>query len=210
MKSGIYTITAPSGGQYIGSAVCFGSRRRQHFHLLRAGKHHNPGLQRAVAKYGIESLKFEPMLVCRKEDLIFFEQRAIDIMKPRYNACPTAGSQLGRRHSEEYKARSSASRLGKSFHTPERLALQSANMKGHKFWGLRQLTPEMKRNVSVALKGKRHADGFESLATDAQKTIIVQAYQSGVGQLTLAAQWKTSHKVIRRILVAAGVESTVT
>lgn len=207
MKTGIYTITSPSGKQYVGSAVDFAARRSAHFHLLRKEKHYNNGLQRACAKYGIDNLIFRPLLVCTPKDLIFFEQRAIDFLKPKYNACPTAGSQLGRKHRPESIAKFVASKTGRPFYrSPEGAASFAAKMTGHPFWGLRSLPAETRRKVSLSLKGGRHADGFERNATEQQKEAIVDAYLSGMGQLALAAEWKTSHKVIRRILTAAGVQ----
>lgn len=207
MKSGIYTITSPSGKQYIGSAVDFDARRRLHFHLLRKGSHHNKGLQRACAKYGIGNLVFRPLLICAPKDLIFFEQRAIDDLKPKYNACPTAGSSLGRKHRPDSIAKVVAAKTGKpNPRTPEGAASFAAKMTGHPFWGLRSLPDETRRKVSLSLKGSHHADGFESNVTEQQKEAIVDAYLSGMGQLALAAEWKTSHKVIRRILSAAGVQ----
>lgn len=207
MVSGIYTITSPSGGRYVGSAVNFGGRRRTHFHLLRNGKHHNKGLQRACAKYGIGNLVFRPLLICAPKDLIFFEQRVIDVLKPRYNACPIAGSRLGMKHHPESIAKVVAAKTGKPNHrTPEGAASFTVKMTGHPFWGLRSLSAETRRKVSLSLKGGRHADGFESNATEQQKEAIVDAYLSGMGQLALAAEWKTSHKVIRRILTAAGIQ----
>lgn len=206
MKSGIYSIVAPSGGRYVGSAVDLGSRRRMHFHLLRKGKHFNNGLQHACTKYGIPSLEFKPLLICRKGDLLLFEQRAIDILKPRYNACPIAGSQYGRSHSAESRAKMSAVKKGKSYHTAESRAALSARMLGNKLMAGRIVPPEVRAKQSASAKGKRHRDGFETLVTDIQRAEIARAYQDGTGQLMLAAQWKTSHKVIRRILAAAGVE----
>ena len=206
MNSGIYRIIAPSGGFYIGSAIDLRGRRASHFHLLRHNKHGNRGLQRACAKYGIENLKFEPIIVCRVEDLIFFEQRAIDGLKPRYNSAPVAGSQLGLKHRRSSIAKISRNRRGKGHHSPEWKAAASARLLGHPFWGLRSFSEEIKRKVSRALKGKSHRDGFEANVTDEQKATIIASYLSGVGQLALAVRWRTSHKVIRRILTAAGVE----
>jgi group I intron endonuclease len=104
-KSGIYTITAPSGKQYVGSAVNFVGRWHKHRLLLRKGIHNNSRLQAAANKYGVEKLVFSKLLVCRLEDLVMFEQRAIDILKPRYNLCPTAGSFLGYVHTDKTRAK---------------------------------------------------------------------------------------------------------
>ena len=52
ISSGIYTITSPSGNQYVGSASSFGSRWGRHLSDLRKGIHHSAQLQRAFNKYG--------------------------------------------------------------------------------------------------------------------------------------------------------------
>jgi group I intron endonuclease len=205
VKSGIYKISSPSGGFYIGSAVNFSGRRRQHFHLLRFGCHHNIGLQRACKKYGIDALKFEPIIICRREDLIFFEQRAIDVLKPKYNGCFTAGSQLGRKHSEETKAKISANRKGKGLHPPEWRRAASERLKGHPRWGPAVLSEETRKKISAAFKGKKQKHSFEVRATDAQKMEIVRDYLGGLSQPKLERKWKISHRTVRRILVAAGV-----
>jgi len=106
-KSGIYTITSPSGKQYVGSAVNIDIRCNRHKRLLRTGEHYNRVLQNAANKYGVESLVFSRLLICRIEDLVIFEQRSIDILKPSYNICLMAGSMLGYKHTNESRKRMS-------------------------------------------------------------------------------------------------------
>ncbi|MDE3023509.1 MAG: GIY-YIG nuclease family protein [Pseudomonadota bacterium] len=131
MISGIYKIIFPSGNFYIGSAVHFKRRWNHHLCNLKLGRHHNKPLQNAFNKYGEIGLKFEILLVCEKKDLIFYEQRAIDILKPEYNVCKTAGvgnfgnigsasmreklrlANLGKKASVEAKAKMRAAKLGK-------------------------------------------------------------------------------------------------
>lgn len=112
-QSGIYTITSPSGKQYVGSAVNFQRRWKKHRQEMRDGSHHNQPLGHAFKKYGLEQLEFSVLLLCRKEDLVLFEQRAIDILKPQYNMCRVAGNCLGLVHSEETIAKRAASNRGK-------------------------------------------------------------------------------------------------
>lgn len=61
-------------------------------------------MQRAWNKYGEAAFEFKKLLVCAKADLLWFEQRALDSLKPAYNICKVAGSVLGYRHTEEAKA----------------------------------------------------------------------------------------------------------
>lgn len=122
LDTGIYTITSPSGRKYVGSAVSFRARWRLHLIELRAGRHHCKPLQRAYAKYGETGLIFERLLVCAREHLIAFEQRAIDVygFTTLYNVNPVAGSRLGARSTPEHCARISAAQRGKKL-SPEHI-----------------------------------------------------------------------------------------
>jgi group I intron endonuclease len=101
LNSGIYTITSPSGKMYVGSAKDFDYRWSKHSYDLRKGVHHCKLLQSASNKYGFSNLVFKRLLVCELKDLLFYEQRAIDILKPEYNIAKIAGSNLGIKHSPE-------------------------------------------------------------------------------------------------------------
>lgn len=105
MNTGIYQITnLHNGKSYVGSAVSFRNRWREHLRQLANGDHHSKVMQRAWDKYGEATFEFKKLLVCAKSDLIWFEQRAIDALQPAYNICKVAGSVLGYRHTEEAKA----------------------------------------------------------------------------------------------------------
>jgi group I intron endonuclease len=76
------------------------------------GRHHNEPLQRAFEKYGESGLSFSILLICSKDQLLDYEQRALDILNPEYNVCRVAGSHLGIKRSAETSARmSEAQRL---------------------------------------------------------------------------------------------------
>lgn len=102
MSAGVYQIVAPSGRRYIGSAVNFDSRWRVHRHHLRKGTHHSMPLQAAWNKYGSQ-LRFEKLLICNRENVVFYEQIAIDGLHPEMNVSPTAGNSLGYKHTPETK-----------------------------------------------------------------------------------------------------------
>src|ERR1700692_287526 len=95
MNTGIYAITSPSGKCYVGSSVDIKKRWQRHRRELKQRIHFNPKLQSAYNKYGEENIVFTMLLVCSREDLIMYEQRAIDTIKPHYNAAKIAGSTLG-------------------------------------------------------------------------------------------------------------------
>lgn len=111
MNSGIYQISFPSGRRYIGSAKNFAIRWRGHKTKLKAGKHCNRILQAAWDKYEGAAL-FERLLICAPEDLLFYEQMAIDSLSPEINVLTVAGSSLGYKHTEETKAKFKNRRRG--------------------------------------------------------------------------------------------------
>lgn len=105
MNTGIYQITnLHNGKSYVGSAVSFSKRWKEHLRQLYNGNHHSTVMQRAWDKYGEAAFGFKKLLVCAKADLLWFEQRAIDVLKPAYNICKIAGSVLGYRHTPEARA----------------------------------------------------------------------------------------------------------
>lgn len=131
MNSGIYRIVSPSGNEYIGSALLFNRRFAKHRHELKTRKHHCKPLQSAYEKYGLENLRFEILIVCKADDLIFYEQLVIDSFRPSYNMCKKAGSALGiKRSPETCKRLSEANKLW--VRTPEIRAAMSAGRKGMK------------------------------------------------------------------------------
>lgn len=160
MKCGIYVIeNKVSGTIYVGSAVDFNRRWSAHRHQLRRGSHASNHLQSAWNKYGPDAFTFRRLIICGRENLIYFEQRAIDAMHPGYNVCRVAGSTLGRKYSEETlaklravkpsaetRARMSESQKGRK-HSDETKAKLSAAFKGIK------LSPERRAILSRSLKG---------------------------------------------------------
>ena len=110
-RSGIYSITnTVTGHQYIGSAINLSKRKREHMAALRRGDHGNVPLRRAWWKHGEDCFRFSALLLCNASNLLFYEQRAIDVFQPIYNICKVAGSRLGARYSEEAKRRLSEQR----------------------------------------------------------------------------------------------------
>lgn len=103
MMMGIYSLTSPSGKSYIGSTLNCKRRQNQHFRDLKKGTHHNQKLQAAWEKY--RKLDFRVIIVCRKEDLFFYEQLCLDKLKPAYNINPSAVGARGLKWSEESKAK---------------------------------------------------------------------------------------------------------
>jgi group I intron endonuclease len=140
MESGIYQImNIIDNKKYIGSATSLYSRRIRHFYDLENNIHGNRYLQRAYNKYGKKSFKFKILLFCDKQNLIFYEQRAINAFKREelYNICLVAGSSLGIKHSEETKRKKS----------------ETQSKENHPMWG-KHHSEESKRKISLSHIGK--------------------------------------------------------
>ena len=76
------------------------------------GAHHSRHLQASWNKHGEACFAFEAIDFCRPEKLLEVEQHYIDSINPSFNVCKTAGSTLGRNHSEETRAKISKRRTG--------------------------------------------------------------------------------------------------
>jgi len=121
-KSGIYAIINHINAKfYVGSAVNLAGRKRQHWHLLKNGKHHSQHLQAAWNKYGDAAFGFYPLFECEKTDLVAFEKIVMEQLRPEYNMALVAGSQLGMKHTDVTCAKMSETRKGLPL-TPAQLA----------------------------------------------------------------------------------------
>ena len=171
--SGVYIITAISGKQYVGSAINFASRWRVHKHHLRNGTHPNAKLQAAWNKHGAVSFKFERLLICDREDVLFYEQRAINVLKPWYNILQIAGHSTGYKHTPETRAGFSAARKGvshgpRSEETKEKIRAKQIGVKrGSASLETKEklciastaaMTPEARQHLSKINSGKTLTD----------------------------------------------------
>lgn len=131
--TGIYKISNIIDDRiYIGSAYDFTRRIRRHKSELKHNKHYNIKLQRFVNKYGLDTLIFELILECSKEDLLINEQFYLDTfinLSKDFNLCKKVDGRHGLKNREETNLKISNS------------------LKGHSF------SDETKRKISNALKG---------------------------------------------------------
>ena len=164
---GVYSIEHISGKRYIGSSTNLKRRNKQHVRALRSGRHINSHLQSAWNKYGDDEFTFSVLLLCEIKDMLFYEQRAIDIYEAAgaggFNKSPTAGSTFGYKHSDEYKKALSKRMTGRKL-SEETKTLIGAGRIGHRHTNeakekIRQSkigmkhTPETRENISAAKKG---------------------------------------------------------
>jgi len=180
--SGIYTITnLLNAKKYVGSAVNLERRKKEHFSSLRDCTHFNRHLQNAWNKYGEENFRFKPLLYCHKKDLLFYEQRAIDVfgMTNLYNISPVAGSVLGIKFTEESRKRLSEAHKGQPAWNKGKTGIYSEeirrrlseasrgndNMKGHRH------TEAVRKKISESLKGRSVWNKGMSLSEEHKKKI---------------------------------------
>lgn len=99
-NSGIYKIVSKIHPEkiYIGSAVDFYNRRKDHKTKLLHGKHRNPKLTTHYNKYGWEGFDFVEVERCDKHDLLIREQYYIDLLNPWFNVLRSAGNAFGMVH----------------------------------------------------------------------------------------------------------------
>lgn len=147
---------------YVGSAKSFKVRRQNHINDLRRNVNKCKYLQNAWNKYGESSFEFKIIeYVDVAENLIPREQYWIDNIKPKYNISPTAGSTLGKRHSEETKKKISIKNKGKK-HTDEFKRAVSERFRGnrHHFYG-RGLPEELRAKISKRAKERATPEWVE-------------------------------------------------
>lgn len=106
----IYKITNKIDGKfYIGSTNNLIKRYYTHINHIRTNKNSCIKLIRAVNKHGEENFKFEIICECSTEEVLKFEQKYLDSLKPHYNVAKIAGSNLGIKRTQEVKLKKSAS-----------------------------------------------------------------------------------------------------
>jgi group I intron endonuclease len=139
---------------YIGSAIYFPRRIKEHIGLLKKNKHHSTYLQNSWNKHGENNFIFEVIeKISTPEQLIPREQYWIDTLKPEYNICPTAGSKFGLKSSQETKDKISKNNakywLGKNISesTKEKMRESSKN------YVCLNVTKE---KISKAIQGENH------------------------------------------------------
>ncbi len=141
MKSGIYAIRGPTGDEYIGSSLRLHVRMNAHRAALRRGIHKNRRLQKAWNVHGEDQMSFRIILICAKDDLLLYEQLAIDALWPAYNIHILAANCLGVKRSPETRAKLRAVLTGRTL-SPEHRAAISRGLTG------RSVSPETRAKIA--------------------------------------------------------------
>jgi len=138
--SGIYQFVCIENKKlYIGSSFNCEARREKHLKDLRNKTHHSITFQRAFNKYGEEKFIWNVVEIIQQKETEgrkefgrrltkdreqfwldkyqaqeYIRKENNNFRKLTYNICPTAGSSLGVKRSEEYRGKQSRRRKGKS------------------------------------------------------------------------------------------------
>ena len=131
--SGIYAIDCLANKKrYVGSSKNLQGRKAEHLRRLRKNDHANRYLQFAWSKYGEDKFIFKTLLICSKEELLFYEQKFIDLFETYgkgFNLRPKAENNLGVRYSEEICKKNSEAHKGRIVSLATRKKL-SESLKG--------------------------------------------------------------------------------
>lgn len=161
-KSGLYIIENLNSNRfYVGSAVDLYKRMHVHICQLKGNYHHNAFLQRDYNS-GNNNLAFTVIALFPKDLLIIEEQKYIDLIGDSvfcYNACQTAGSWLGKKHSAKTKNALSEKAIGRKVsdatkekirksHTGKPLSPDHPIRLGH--------TEQSKNRISNAMLGNKN------------------------------------------------------
>lgn len=114
--AGVYEIrNIVNDNCYIGSSINIDNRWRYHKNKLRKGAHCNPHLQRAWNLYGEENFVFGVLIICDRDNTLFYEQKFLNKLQPEYNIALDATAPMkGRRQSEEAKRKMSKALSGEN------------------------------------------------------------------------------------------------
>lgn len=196
-RSGIYKIeNILNHDTYIGQSVNLYGRRDYHFSALKNQNHINAHLQRAYNKYGYKNLVFTIILYCEPYELTYYEQKIVDMIRPRYNIrIDCVDSNKGISPSEESRKKISESLSGDkspnfgnhpSRETREKMSSSQKNKKmpehygknlskrisgeNHPMYG-KHHTEESKKKMSDANKGRKLSDETKMKMSNARKGI---------------------------------------
>lgn len=113
LNCGVYKITNIENGKiYIGGTRNLNTRFGQHKNNLRNEIHKNRFMQEDYEQGG-SVFEFNIILYCDKEMIFYYEQRAVNIMKPKYNIClEDVRNASGVKRTEEFKSAVSEKLLG--------------------------------------------------------------------------------------------------
>lgn len=181
-KSGIYLWENKLNGKiYIGSSIDLKRRLTTYYNFNHLNKNLTRYINNALLKDGHFVFSLYILEYCSdKKDLINREQYYFDLLNPTYNICKTAGSTLGRLHTDESKEKISGSKLSTNVkddnHFYGKNHSEEAREKMAKSKLSTVLSVEVKEKISATLSGRKFTEEHKtnlSLSKKNRKMISV-------------------------------------
>lgn len=191
----LYMLTFPSGKRYIGITRKSAEQRFAAHFYQRRNRPHRP-LARAIEKYGRDSVIVETLATADWDVLPALEIEAIERFGTKYpggynltdgGEVPTGLTadtrrrmgekkrgktyRLGMKHTPEARARMSAARIGRCFHTPETIEKLRESMTGNKYGaGVTHTAETRAKRIASLLRGgpKANSSGVKGVCFDAR------------------------------------------
>ncbi len=197
--TGVYAIELMGTDHfYIGSSSDIGSRWTAHRYALRSGKHNNPRLRNAWAKYGPSAFRMVVLEECDRSALLEREQAYIDGLQPWFNLAPRAGSPPPA--SPEFIARLRA-----------RMALITVCPKGHSYDESNTYLNAKGKRICRACNAERVSGVYAAETPDQreERRQRVRIYHERTKDATAEQQraYTASHKEQKRVYDQARAES---
>jgi group I intron endonuclease len=150
-----------AGNSYIGSSVNLTKRFYAYYSSKCINNSKRP-IDKALKKYGYSSFSLE-IEFSSPDDVLEREQYYLKNLNPEYNSCPTAGSTLGRKFSEETLAK-----FRKRRHSEETLARLREHLTKH------NSSLEQRAKASERMTNLNAKKGIKVEVTDLEmKTITI-------------------------------------
>ena len=187
-KSGIYMWrNLDSGKIYVGSAKNLGIRLKGYYNINQLTRVTNMHINRALLKWGYSSFSLSILEYCSIDVLIQREQYYLDLLKPDYNICTTAGSTLGKLHSLVAKEKISKTKKGTNLGEENSFFGKNHSLESRKIMVeaklgkiLSELTKEKIRESKVGKKFTEEHKSNLSLAQSNRKNISIVDTETGI------------------------------
>ena len=189
MKSVIYKIlNKVTNKYYVGSAICWITRKKRHKYLLRHSKHVNTHLQNSWNKHGEDNFEF--LIVEDVQDpknLLIREQYYLDLNVDGFNICRTAGNCLGRICSEVTRDKIAAGQIGRTHSVETKKLMRAAKL------GISQTADHVSKRVNQLTDFYKSGSGNKGKFGHSNSKAIIQMNLNG----EFVKRWPSSLEIYR-------------